>query len=77
MLPLRPTFGAGRQTGNGKIVRRHSLLVDRLNASMNKQKKSVYLFINHSAWSPKAMAGIEGKTTITSSKADTRKLQSN
>ena len=31
------------------------------------------LFINHTAWSPRAMAGIERKTTITSSKADTRK----
>ena len=33
----------------------------------------IYLFINHTAWSPRAMAGIERKTTITSSKADTRK----
>jgi len=37
LLPLSPTFGEGRQTGNGKIVCRHSL--DRLNASMIKQKK--------------------------------------
>jgi len=38
LLPLSPPFGAGRQTGNGKIVRRHSL--DRLNMSMNKQNKN-------------------------------------
>ena len=33
----------------------------------------IYVFINHTAYSPRAMAGIERKTTITSSKADTRK----
>jgi len=33
-----PDLGAGRQTGNGKIMLRHSL--DRLNASVNEQKKN-------------------------------------